>query len=54
MVKVNRVAPILAPVEEKIDVVDKVDEVVPLSGLNVQLKRVRDDTCTTEIGRAHV
>ena len=47
LITVNKVAPILAPVEEKIDVVDKVDEVVPLSGLNVQLKRVRNDICTT-------
>ena len=47
LITVNKAAPILAPVEEKIDVVDKVDEVVPLSGLNVQLKRVRNDICTT-------
>jgi hypothetical protein len=34
----------------KVDVVkDVVEEVVPLSGLNIQLKRVHDETCMTVI-----
>ena len=45
--KVNKVAPSIVPCEEKIAVVDNVEENVPLSGLNVQLKCVRDDNCMT-------
>jgi hypothetical protein len=36
--------------KKKVDVVkDVVEEVVPLSGLNMQLKRVHDETCMTVI-----
>jgi hypothetical protein len=44
---VNKVAATISAVDVvKADVVqDVVEEVVPLSGLNIQLKRVHDETC---------
>ena len=45
--KVNKVAPSIVTCEEKIVVVDNMEENIPLSGLNVELKCVRDDTCMT-------